>query len=322
MILYSMIMSLFPHLGGQQNASAALAVQGPVMSPTESNTDTSTSTATVSNSSSVSMVTSKDVVESVDARITSLVSVVNNTSALNSSTKDGVAEYTKSVSSTEPIDVDKLHSSVSKGSYSKATEETLQSENSEANVTPTSASNEPIDTSEKSQRSTASTESGAVDSQGDGGLDVLGSSLLPSDFTLDNLLKDITGDGSEIEANEMPPLDVSEIISSFGDIPVESDISTTASTSHGTVTVASQGTTVDSDSETRSGNQGSAIDDDSSPNPRRQSPRRAPALSKSTPVSSLADVSSPNTSGMLAVVCTGRCFHSCRCHLGWGANTA
>ena len=315
-----MIMSLFPHLGGQQNASAALAVQGAVMSPTESNADTSTSAATVSSSSSVSMVTSEDV-ESVDTSITSLVSVVNNTSALNSSTKDGVAESTKSVSSTEPIDVDQMHSSVSKGSYSKATEETLQSENFEANATSTSASNEPIDTSEKSQ-STTSTKSGAVDSRGDGEVDVLGSSLLPSDFTLDNLLKDITGDDSEIEANEMPPLDVSEIISSFGDIPVESDISTTASTSQGTVTVASQGTTVDSDSEMRSGNQGSAIDDDGNPNPRRQSPRRAPAPSKSTPVSSLADISSPNTSGMLANVCTGRCFQSCRCHLGWRANTA
>ena len=124
-------------------------------------------------------------------------------------------------------------------------------------------------------------------------------------FTLDNLLKDITGDDSEIEANEMPPIDVSEIISSFGDIPVESDISPTATTSDGTVTVASQGTTVDPDNETRSGNQGSAIDDDGSANPRRQSPRRAPAPSKSTPVSSLADVSSPNTSGMLANECTG-----------------
>ena len=285
------------------------------MSLTESNSDTSTSTATASNSSSVSMVTSEAVVESVDTSITSLVSVVNNTSALNSSTKDGVAESTKSVSSTEPIDVDQMHSSVSKGSSSEASEETLPSENSEANATPTSASNEPTDPSEKSQGSTASTESGAVDSQGDGGLDVLGSTLLPSDFTLDNLLKDITGDDSEIEANEMPPLDVSEIISSFGDIPVESDISATATTSDGTVTVASQGTTVDSDTETRSGNQGSAIDDDGSTNPRRQSPRRAPAPSKSTPVSSLADVSSPNTSGMLANESTGRCFHSCMCHL-------
>ena len=294
------------------------------MSTIESNRDSNASTATVSNSSAVSMATSEDVVggdpkptkELVDSNITSLVSVVNNTSALNSSTKDGMAESAKSVSSTEPIDVDQLDSAVSKESDLKDSEETLPSESSEVNVTSTPASNKPIDPSEKSQRSASSAESGVVDSQDNGGLDVLGSSLLPSDITLDNLLKDITGDGSEIEANDMPPLDVSEIISSFGDMPLESDISTTDSVSHDTVTLASQGTSVDSDSETRSCSQGSAIEDDGSPNTRRQSPRRAPAPSKSTPVSSLADVSSPNTSGILA------CFHSFRSHLDWGENTA
>ena len=275
------------------------------MSTKEGSSDSNKPPATVFESSTAdSVATSEDAMaddpkpakETSDTSVTSLVSVDNNTSAVNNSpTEDGKAEGAKTDSSSGPIDVDQPESSVSKESDSNAsktaseTGECASAESSEQSSTSVVDSNEAVDSNEKSQVSTTSINAGSADSQDNGGLDILGSSVLPSDVTLDNLLKDITGDGPGSEVDEMPPLDVSEIISSFEDIPVSTESSATTS----------QGAACDSDSEMRSSSQGSAFEDDRNPHSRRQSPRRAALSSKATPVSSLADVSSPNTSGML-----------------------
>lgn len=263
------------------------------MSTREGGTGSNVSPATVSESSAAgSTVTCKAVTsddpkpaeESMDTSTSSTVTVI--TSPLNTPIKDCLVPGIKSALSSVPTDVNQSDSAVSKESDSDSKTSSAQSSE------PASASDKATEENEKSQASTISANASVVDSQDSGGLDILGSSLLPSDLTLDNLLKDITTDGSGSEANEIPPLDISEIISSFEDIPIESEMSITTSSSHDADSAASQGA-FDSDNEIRS--QGSALDDDHSSNARRQSPRRAPAPSKSTPVSSLAD----DTSGML-----------------------
>ena len=277
---------LFPHIGSEQNVSSATgqAAQGTIMSARESNTG---SEVAVPNSAAVCEVTSanrasndpKPSKESADSSVTTLVSVANNTSVLNSSTKDTLAERVNTDVSVGPVDAG----------------ETGLARLKEA--TATSDSDRLIGPKQNSELTNTSKSAGATDSSSE--LDIL-PSLLPSDFTLDNVLKDITGDGSASGANEMLPLDVSEIVISCEDLPVESDSHTATGMSCDAVTAPSDGVACDSDSDARSsreGREGSAMEDDHRTSFRRQSPRKAPT--KSTPLSSLTDVSSPNSSGMI-----------------------
>ena len=111
------------------------------------------------------------------------------------------------------------------------------------------------------------------------------------------LLKDIEEDGSGGKANEIPPLDVSEIIRSFEDLPVESD-SGTAGDSSLFDTGGDTSTMGDSSEGGNDIQMASSIQDRSSlqdehsyANSRRQSPRRTPASSKPASGRSTPDVS-------------------------------
>jgi len=130
-------------------------------------------------------------------------------------------------------------------------------------------------------------------------LDLLESSVLPSDFTLDSLLKDIDEVGSGGKASEMPPLDVSEIIRSFEDLPVESDSITAGDSSvvntggdTGTVKDAPEGSN-DIQMATSIRNRLSLQNEHSYAHVRRQSPRRTPASSK--PASGRSSPEVPDT---------------------------
>lgn len=267
---------MFPCTGSEQNVSSTTgqAAQGTIMSARESNTG---SEATVPNAAAVCKVTSANRVSNdpkpseesallTHSSTTALASVASNTSVLNLSAKDALPERAKTDVSVGPVDVGKTDSVP----FKEATG------TSDSELTNTSKS--------------------VGDTDANSELDIL-PSLLPSDFTLDNVLKDITGDGSASGADETLPLNVSEIISSFEDLPVDSDSHTATGMSRDAVTAPSDGVACDSDSDARKSREGSAIEESHSTSFRRQSPRKAPT--KSTPMSSLTDVSSPNTSGMI-----------------------
>ncbi|XP_078378002.1 uncharacterized protein LOC144661172 isoform X2 [Oculina patagonica] len=260
--------------GGQsaEPTSAVQSVKGPIMSTQEGKTS---STSTDGNSdSSITPATASDSRESVDSSAKSLASVVNNTSALNSSAKDS-------------------SSSAGTGHDAGASESDSQASGFSTDKEAASNKENTTDGPATSEAPTSATTSGATDGDGDQstgnntGLDLLGSSMLPSDFTLDSLLKDIEGDGSGGEGNDMPPLDVSEIIRSFEDLPVESSSNTPANST----LLESEGDTGTLGDSSESANEiqmASSIQDRSSLQDehdyaiaRRQSPRRTPAASKS-----------------------------------------
>ena len=247
---------------------------------------------------------------SVDSSAKSVASVVNNTSALNLSAKGNAASSKQSGAGTGMTDGDNADSQGAAGS--KESDEvpssgTARDSLKESSTDKESASNK--ETTEDgdsapaaSETSTSAAASGAdVDSKqstsSNTELDLLGSSMLPSDFTLDSLLKDIDEDGSGGKANEMPPLDVSEIIRSFEDLPVESDSNTAGNSSlldtgghTSTVGDSSEGS---NDIQMASGirDRSSLQDEHSYAHTRRQSPRRTPASSKPASGRSTPDVS-------------------------------
>ena len=251
---------------------------------------------------------------SVDSGAKSLASVVNNTSALNLSAKGSSASSTQSGSGTGLTDSDKARSQGAAGSKESdlqsgvvPSSDTVSGSPKESSTDKESASNkETIEVDDSAPAASGASTSAGAASGGDvvgnqsassnTDLDLLGSSQLPSDFTLDSLLKDIEEDGSGDKANEMPPLDVSEIIRSFEDLPVESDSSTAGDSSlfdtggdTGTVGDSSEGSY---DTQMASSIQGrsSLQDEHSYAHSRRQSPRRTPASSKPASGGSTPDV--------------------------------
>lgn len=128
-------------------------------------------------------------------------------------------------------------------------------------------------------------------------------SLLPSDVTLDTLLKDITGGAPTSVSNDMMPIDVSEIIHSLEDLPNErASSSETADLSCDTVTTASESARGDSVIATGSETpQSAGADGDSSSRSRRQSLRKLPSSSLPTPAASLTE-DCPQTSSGTALV--------------------
>ena len=228
--------------------------------------------------------------ESPDTSVKSLVSVVNNTSALSSSSKDSSGEDTTGHPSSVPDEVNQSEGKISEHAEPELKEST---ESSESAASSSGDTNTPTDPCGKTQASSTSASADSMDREETGGLEFLGSSLLPSDMTLDNLLKDLTGNSSGGETSAIPPLNISEVISSFGEVPDESS----ATVTDDAVTSTVQGAACDSDTETRSSSQGSSVGDDNNLATRRQSPRRGLSATKLTPVSSLAETSSPNTSG-------------------------
>ena len=301
--------------------SAVQSVKGPIMSTQEGKANTSTSTKGTGDRGKP--VTESGSSASVDSTAKSLASVVNNTSALNVSAQDS------SASSKQPgSGADSQGAAGSEGSNSQSDEvpssDTAGDSLKESSTDKESASNKETtaDGDSAPAASAASTSAAASGGDADGiqstssstELDLLGSSVLPSDLTLDSLLKDIEEDGSGDKADEMPPLDVSEIIRSFEDLPVESD-SNTAGDSSLFDTGGDTSTVGDSSEGGNDIQMASSIQDKSSlqdehsyAHSRRQSPRRTPASSKpasgrSTPdVSdteySLRKTSSPSKSGI------------------------
>lgn len=279
--------------------------------------------------------------------VKNLTLVVNNTSALNSPVKDSLPAGEKSGSS-EPIDVDEYDPENVTGSnesssqakqlsqsspVSDAVQESSTVKESDSHKQSTSNQDSEPAASKAAVSATASSQTDIDDNRSttsSTGLDLLGSSLLPSDATLDDLLKGMTGDGTDIEASDMPPLDLSEIISSFEDVPAESESNTPVSAAlsdtvsdRGATGGSAQGT---SNSQMLSSIQGKPhLEDDSYATTRRQSPRRTPAPPKSASGSSSKDASdtegeteasgvssheyslrktsSPGPSGMLVVLC-------------------
>jgi len=247
---------------------------------------------------------------SVDSSAKSLASVVNNTSVLNLSTEGNAASSKQSGSGTGLTDGDNADSQGAAGS--KESDEVPSSGTKpdslkESSTDKESASNketvEDGDTVPAAAEASTSAPASGGDLDGNKstpsntGLDLLGSSMLPSDFTLDSLLKNIDEDGSDAKANEMPPLDVSEIIRSFEDLPVESD-SRTAGSSSLFDTGGHTSTMADSSEGSHDIQMASSIRDRSSlqdehsyAHTRRQSPRRTPASSKPASGSSTPDVS-------------------------------
>ena len=277
-------------VGDQQKPDSAVqSITSPIMSTQESDSNTGT-TATEPSKEVATDVPHQDG-ESPNTSVKSLVSVVNNTSALGSSAKDFSGEDTTGDPSSVP---DEVNQSQGKSSEDAEPELKESTERTESAALSSGDTNTPTDPCAKTQASGTTVSADSMDSEETGGLDFLGSSLLPSDMTLDHLLKDMTGNGSGGEASAMSPLDISEVISSFGELPDESS----ATITDDAVTTTVQGAACDSDTETRSSSQGSTVGDDNNLSTRRQSPRRGPSATKLTPVSSLAETSSPNTSGM------------------------
>lgn len=250
---------------------------------------------------------------SVDSSAKNLASVVNNTSALDLSAKGSSTSSTQSGSGAGLTDADKADSQGASGS-----KESDSRPDQEPSSDPVSDSSKESSTDKESAStkgtiegddsapaaSEASTSAAApggdVDSNQSSSsnteLDLLESSVLPSDFTLDSLLKDIDEVGSGGKANEMPPLDVSEIIRSFEDLPVESDSSTAGDSSDvntggdtGTVKDAPEGSN-DIQMATSIRNRLSLQNEHSYAHVRRQSPRRTPASSKPASGRSTPDV--------------------------------
>lgn len=276
---------------------------------------------------------------SVDSSAKSLASVVNNTSVLNSSKDSSPATSTQSGSGTGLTDADKADLQSAAGSKESVLQldQVPGSDTVSDSLKESASSKETIageNSASAASEASTSTAVSAADADGNQStssnteLDLLGSSVLPSDFTLNSLLKDIEGDGSDGKANEMPPLDVSEIIRSFEDIPVESD-SSTAGGSSVFDTGADTGTVGDSSERSNEIQMASSIqarsslqDEHNYAHSRRQSPRRTPASSKPASGRSSPDVSdtageaeagnaagheyglrktsSPNTSGIFA----------------------
>ena len=276
-------------VGDQQRPDSAVqSITSPIMSTQES--DSNTGTTATEPSKEVTTDVSHPDGKSPDTSVKSLVSVVNNTSALGSSAKDSSGEDTTGHPSSVP---DVVNESEGKSSEDAEPELKESTESTESAASSSGDTNTPTDPCGKTQAGGKSVSADSMGSEDTGGLDFLGSSLLPSDMALDHLLKDMTGNGSGGEASAMSPLDISEVISSFGELPDESS----ATVTDDAVTTTVQGAACDSDTETRSSSQGSTVGDDNNLATRRQSPRRGPSATKLTPVSSLAETSSPNTSG-------------------------
>lgn len=249
-----------------------------------------TTTSTDGNSdSSITPATGSDSSESVDDSAKSLALVVNNTSALSG--KDSSGAGIQPGSGTGPAGADKANlQSAAGSSESDTASDSLNELSTDKESTSNKESNENQNSgSASSEAPPSAAVSGATDvdenqsSASNTGLDLLGSSVLPSDLTLDSLLQDIEGDGSGAEGNEMPPLDVSEIIKSFEDIPVESGGSTPANSSLFD-SEGDAGTVGDSLESANEIQMASSIQDKSSLQDehdyaisRRQSPRRTPA---------------------------------------------
>ena len=276
-------------VGDQQKPDSAVqSITSPIMSTQESDSNIGT-TATEHTKEVTTDVPHPDK-ESPDTSVKSLVSVVNNTSALSSSSKDSSGGDTTGNPSTVPDEVNQSEGKISGHAEPELKEST---ESSESAALSSGDTNTPTDPCGKTQASSTSVSADSMDRKETGGLEFLGSRLLPSDMTLDNLFKDLTGNSSGGETSAIPPLDISEVISSFGEVPDESSGTVTDDA----VTSTVQGAACDSDTETRSSSQGSSVGDDNNLATRRQSPRRGPSATKLTPVSSLAETSSPNTSG-------------------------
>lgn len=244
---------------------------------------------------------------SVDSSAKNLASVVNNTSALNLSAKGSSTSSTQSGSGAGLTDADKADSqgaSGSKESDSRSDQEPSSDPVRDSSKEP-SSDKESVSTKETiegddsapaaSEASTSASASGGdVDSNQSSSsnteLDLLESSVLPSDFTLDSLLKDIDEVGSGGKASEMPPLDVSEIIRSFEDLPAGDSSVVNTGGDTGTVKDASEGSN-DIQMATSIRNRLSLQNEHSYAHVRRQSPRRTPASSKPASGRSSPDVS-------------------------------
>lgn len=291
--------------------SAVQSVKGPIMSTQEGKANTA---STKGKSDRGKPATESGSSASVDSTAKSIASVVNNTSAVNVSSKDSPTSSKQSGSGTGLTDGDNADSqgaAGSKGSNWQSDEvpssDTAGDSLKESSTGKESTSNKETieDGGSTPAASEASTSAVASGGDVDGNqstssnteLDMLGSSVLPSDITLDSLLKDIEEDGSGGKANEIPPLDVSEIIRSFEDLPVESD-SGTAGDSSLFDTGGDTSTVGDSSEGGNDIQMASSIQDRSSlqdehsyANSRRQSPRRTPASSKPASGRSTPDVS-------------------------------
>lgn len=236
-------------------------------------------------------------IASVDSSAKSLASVVNNTTALNLSAKDSSATRAQSGCGTGLTDADKADSQGAAGSkesdsVSDSLKESASSKETIADDNSAPAASEALTSAAASGADVVGNRSTSSNTE----LDLLGSSVLPSDFTLNSLLKDIEGDGSGGKANEMPPLDVSEIIRSFEDMPAESD-SSTAGNSSLFDTGGDTSTVGDSSEGSNEIQMASSIQGRSSlqaehnyAHSRRQSPRRTPASSKPASGTSSPDV--------------------------------
>lgn len=266
-------------LGDQSSfpTSAIRSVKGPIMSTQEGKSNT-TSAA------------SSDASKSVE----DLTSVVNNTSALNSPAKE------------------RLFTSVS-GSNESTSQAKLLCKSSSRRDAVRDSSAEKFRGNKKSAGNKDSSSQGAAsaipltENDVDGNrrlacstdFDPLGSSMLPSDTTLDDFLKDMNRDGTGSDANEMPSLDLSEIISSFGDMPAQSGGNTPVGASLGdTTTTSAVGRSADSQVPSFLQGKPHLQDDDLSySTTRRQSPRRTTAPTKSASGSSSRDVSDTDGEG-------------------------
>ena len=246
-------------LGGQSSSptSAIRSVKGPIMSTQEGKSNT---TSTDGNrDSSVLSSASTDAGKSVE----DLTSVVNNTSALNSPVKE------------------RLSTSVSGSNQSTSQAKLLCKSRSAASATPLTETN--VD------------ENRPLACSSD--FDLSESSVLPSDTVPDEILKDMSGDGTGSDANVMPSLDLSGIISSFGEMPAQTGSNTAVSASHRD-TASAVGRSADSQIPSIIRGKPYLQDDDLSyTTTRRQSRRRTPAPPKPASRSSSRDPSDTDGEG-------------------------
>lgn len=245
--------------GGQSSSptSAIRSVKGPIMSTQEGKSNT---TSTDGNrDSSVLSSASTDAGKSVE----DLTSVVNNTSALNSPVKE------------------RLSTSVSGSNQSTSQAKLLCKSRSAASATPLTETN--VD------------ENRPLACSSD--FDLSESSVLPRDTVPDEILKDMSGDGTGSDANVMPSLDLSGIISSFGEMPAQTGSNTAVSASHRD-TASAVGRSADSQIPSIIRGKPYLQDDDLSyTTTRRQSRRRTPAPPKPASRSSSRDPSDTDGEG-------------------------
>ena len=246
---------------------------------------------------SKSPVTSEGLADSVGTSPSSSVPVVQHSATLNTPMEVDEAGKPTEGSSHEAADVGKVDSTSSK--ERKSPEETAST--SKTMTSSLSDASEPVAPSEESQSNSTSVKTGVVGKQGSSGeLDFL-PSLLPSDLTLDNLLKDIAGDSPASGSDELVPFDVSEIIQSIENMPNEpTSSSETADLPTDTVTAASERVT--SDKTGRDSELSDDVDKEPSHRSKRQSQRRLPTSSLSTPVKSSAEAVPQNTSGTFKIL--------------------